>query len=50
LPGNVIPVSSLKVRDEESHICCGAAEETRSSIERNDRRPATAEGLHSPCA
>jgi hypothetical protein len=24
-----------KVRDERSHICCGAAEETRSSIERN---------------
>ena len=39
-----------KVRDEKSHICCGAAEEARSSIERNDRKPATVEGFPETCA
>jgi hypothetical protein len=37
--------SSSKVRDERSHIGCRAAEETRSSIERNCRKPAAIEGL-----
>ena len=42
--------SSSKVRDERSHVCCRAAEETRSSIERNCRKPAAVEGLPQTCA
>jgi hypothetical protein len=34
-----------EVRDEKSDVYCRAAEETRSSTERNVARPATVEGF-----
>jgi len=42
--------SLSKARDEKSHICCRAASEARSSIERNCRKPAAVESLHQTCA
>jgi hypothetical protein len=37
--------SLSKVRDEKSHICWRSAQDARSSIDRNCRKPATAESL-----
>src|SRR5579872_4057961 len=37
--------SLSKVRDEKSHVYCGAAQEARSPIERNCRKSSAVEGL-----
>jgi len=41
--GHYHPLS--KVRDEKSHVCCGAAPKAWSSIDRSRRKPSALEGL-----